>query len=301
MIATLNRTSGDAAAVPPLSSSGCELADIFRQYGQAYRQTHRLGQAQRKAMWDIEHCRTETLGGYRERCPACGYEREAFRSCRNRNCPKCQSMATAAWVAARRAELLPVPYFHLVFTLPHELNALILYSEGNLRTLLDLLFDATSRTLSTFGREHLGGKVGFVLVLHTWDQRLRAHFHLHGLMASGALSPDGTRWIAGGRDFLFPVHGLALPRTPPSRTNPPPTADLRFPCPSPRDRISNKIVCGGARRCSAAQFNWVLPRRLPASRSPPSESATGADRIKPYTLRRNGGIFGDFARIPECC
>jgi hypothetical protein len=207
MIATLNRRSGDAAAGP--SSSSCELADIFRQYGQAYRQTHRLGRAQRKAMWDIEHCRTETLGGYRERCPACGYEREAFRSCRNRNCPKCQSMATAAWVAARQAELLPVPYFHLVFTLPHELNALILYSEGNLQALLDLLFDAAARTLSTFGREHLGGKVGFVLVLHTWDQRLRAHFHVHGLMASGALSPDGARWIAGGRDFLFPVHGLS--------------------------------------------------------------------------------------------
>lgn len=147
MIATLNRTSGDAAAPP--SSSGCELADIFRQHGQAYRQTHRLGRAQRKAMWDIEHCRTETLGGYRERCSACGYERDVYRSCRNRNCPKCQSMATAAWVEARRAELLPVPYFHVVFTLPHELKSWVVYAQAPFagpRKLVDYLGRYTHRT-----------------------------------------------------------------------------------------------------------------------------------------------------------
>ena len=123
--------------------------------------------------------------------------------------PKCQSADTAAWVAARQEELLPVPYFHNVFTLPHEFNPLILYSQRNQCALLGLLFDATAQTLLAFGQSDLGGKVGFTLVLHTWDQRLRAHFHLHCLIASGALSPDGSRWIAGGRKFLFPVHGLS--------------------------------------------------------------------------------------------
>jgi hypothetical protein len=112
-------------------------------------------------------------------------------------------------VAARREELLPVPYFHNVFTLPHELNGLILYSQRNQRVLLKLLFDTVAQTLLEFGRQELGGKVGFTLVLHTWDQRLRAHFHLHGLIASGALAEDGSRWIAGGRKFLFPVCGLS--------------------------------------------------------------------------------------------
>jgi hypothetical protein len=102
-----------------------------------------------------------------------------------------------------------VPYFHNVFTLPHDLNPLILYSERNQRALLRLLFDATASTLSTFGRQELGGQIGFTLVLHTWDQQLRAHFHLHGLIASGALSEDGSRWIAGGRRFLFRVRGLS--------------------------------------------------------------------------------------------
>jgi len=198
-----------AASSPTEASAGCELADIFREYGQAYRQTHGLTGAQRKAMWDIEHCRTAALGGQRQWCPQCGYERYTYHSCRNRNCPKCQSLATAQWVAARRDELLPVPYFHEVFTLPHEFNALILYSQRNEKTLLELLLAAVAGTLSTFGWEHFGGRVGFTLLLHTWDQRLRAHFHVHGLLAAGALSADGTRWIAGGRDFLFPVRGLS--------------------------------------------------------------------------------------------
>jgi hypothetical protein len=185
------------------------LADVFRRYGEAYLHTHRLTQAQRKAVWAITHCRTAALGGHREWCEACGFERYTYHSCRNRHCPKCQSTATAAWVTARQEELLPVPYFHNVFTLPHELNPLILYSERNQRALLGLLFDATAQTLLEFGRTQLGGKIGFTLVLHTWDQQLRAHFHLHGLIASGALAADGSRWIAGGRQFLFPVHGLS--------------------------------------------------------------------------------------------
>jgi hypothetical protein len=193
----------------PAETPSCELADIFRQYGAAYEKTHHLTPTQRKAVWAITHCRTATLGGHRHWCPSCGFQRFTYHSCRNRHCPKCQTMATAAWVAARQEELLPVPYFHNVFTLPHELNPLILGSERNQRALLGLLFDAAAQTLLEFGHNELGGKIGFTLVLHTWDQRLRAHFHLHGLIASGALSDDGSRWIAGGRQFLFPVCGLS--------------------------------------------------------------------------------------------
>lgn len=193
----------------PAEKPSCELADVFRRYGEAYLNAHPLTPAQRKAVWAIEHCRTAALGGHREWCEACGFERYTYHSCRNRHCPKCQSTATAAWVAARQEELLPVPYFHQVFTLPHELNPLILYSERNQRALLGLLFDAAAQTLLEFGRSDLGGKIGFTLVLHTWDQRLRPHFHLHGLIASGALSDDGSRWIAGGRQFLFPVCALS--------------------------------------------------------------------------------------------
>jgi hypothetical protein len=193
----------------PAATASCELADIFLRYGSAYAQTHALSPTQRKVAWAIAHCRTAALGGHREWCTACGFQRYTYHSCRNRHCPKCQSTATAAWVAARREELLPVPYFHNVFTLPHEFNSLILYSQRNQRALLKLLFDAVAHTLLEFGRQELGGKIGFTLVLHTWDQRLRAHFHLHGLIASGALAPDGSRWIAGGRQFLFPVRGLS--------------------------------------------------------------------------------------------
>ena len=197
------------ACTAPAERSSCELANIFLRYGAAYAQTHCLTPTQRKVVLAITRCRTAALGGHREWCVACGYERYTYHSCRNRHCPKCQSTATAAWVAARRQELLPVPYFHNVFTLPHELNPLILYSQRNQRALLKLLFDAVAQTLLEFGRTDLGGKVGFTLVLHTWDQQLRAHFHVHGLIASGALAEDGSRWIAGGRQFLFPVCGLS--------------------------------------------------------------------------------------------
>jgi hypothetical protein len=197
------------ASTAPAKASSCELADVFRRYGEAYQQTHRLTRPRRKACWAITRCRTAALGGHREWCPACGFERYTYHSCRNRHCPKCQTTATAAWVAARQEELLPVPYFHQVFTLPHELSALVLYGERNQRALLKLLFDSAAQTLLEFGRRDLGGKVGFTLVLHTWDQQLRPHFHVHGLIASGALSADGSRWIAGGSRFLFPVRGLS--------------------------------------------------------------------------------------------
>jgi hypothetical protein len=197
------------AAPAGASAGSCELAEILRRYGEAYRLTHRIAPQRRKAMRDIERCRTAALGGHREFCDDCGFERYLYHSCRNRHCPKCQTRERDAWVQARTSELLPVPYFHHVFTLPHQLHPLVLASERNQRALLKLLFDATAGTLLEFGRRSLGGTVGFTLLLHTWDQQLRTHLHVHCLMPSGALAADGSRWIAGGRKFLFPVHGLS--------------------------------------------------------------------------------------------
>jgi predicted Zn-ribbon and HTH transcriptional regulator len=130
----------------------CELADIVRRYGSAYRSAHRLPLAQLKVLQAIESCRTAALGGHRENCASCGFERFAYNSCRNRHCPKCQTLAKAQWLEERQAELLPVPYFHNVFTLPHELNPLILCHEQNQRALLNLLFQAAAATLLQFGR-----------------------------------------------------------------------------------------------------------------------------------------------------
>lgn len=198
-----------SAAPAGKSARTCELADIVRRYGATYRRTQRLTRAQSKTLTAIAHCRTAALGGQRQWCDDCGYQRYVYHSCRNRHCPKCQSTATAAWVQARTDELLPVPYFHNVFTLPHQLHGLLLRSERNRRALLKLLFDAAAQTLLAFGHSEFGGQIGFTLVLHTWDQQLRPHFHLHALVASGALAPDGQRWIAGGRQFLFAVRGLS--------------------------------------------------------------------------------------------
>ena len=185
-----------------------ELADIFRAHGSAYRRTHALSRAPRRAMRAIETCRTAALGGHRETCDTCGAERLAYNSCRNRHCPKCQTLAKERWLAARRAELLPVEYFHVVFTLPHALNAL---AQGNPRVLYTLLFRTVAATLTTFARDprHLGGDLGGTAILHTWGQNLSQHLHLHCVVPGGALSSDGTRWIAAPPGFLFPVRALA--------------------------------------------------------------------------------------------
>lgn len=185
------------------------LADIFSKFGDAYQKTHYLTLTQRKAVRAITVCRTAALGGHRDWCQRCGFERYLYHSCRNRHCPKCQSLVKAKWLSNRERELLPVPYFHNIFTLPHEFNALILWNEQNRRLLLNLLFQAASATLLTFGKNNLGGKIGFTMILHTWDQQLRPHFHVHALIASGAISDDGERWIAGGREYLFPVRALS--------------------------------------------------------------------------------------------
>ena len=142
-----------------------------------------------------------------QKCDSCGFERPAYNSCRNRHCPKCQSLAKVKWLDKQKSELLPVGYFHLVFTLPHELNALIL---TNKKILLSHLFKAVGETLVEFGHTGLGGQIGFITVLHTWDQTLLDHFHLHCLVPAGALSFDQMRWRPARKNFLFPVIALSI-------------------------------------------------------------------------------------------
>jgi hypothetical protein len=158
-------------------------------------------------MQAIEVCRTSYLGGHVEKCDKCGFELHAYNSCRNRHCPKCQSLTKARWLEDRKAELLSVPYFHNVFTLPHELNPVALC---NKKTVFSLLFKSVSETLLQFGRNNLGGTIGFTAILHTWDQRLLDHIHLHCVIAGGALSRDQKRWISSAENYLFNVEALSL-------------------------------------------------------------------------------------------
>jgi hypothetical protein len=185
------------------------LADIVRAHGDSYRHTHRLARVQTLALRAIVACRTALLGGHRETCDHCGATRLTYNSCRNRHCPTCQSQASARWIEARRSELLPIPYFHVVFTLPHALNAL---AQGNSRVIYRLLFRAAADTLLTFGRDprHLGGTIGVTAILHTWSQTLSQHLHVHCLVTGGALSRDRARWIRGRATFLFPVEALSV-------------------------------------------------------------------------------------------
>jgi hypothetical protein len=199
----LRRAHGRAAGE---KSGRPELADIFRQYGESYQRAHRLSGFEQKVMRAVWVCRTQELGGHLDRCDHCGFERPAYNSCRNRHCPKCQSLAKAKWLEKQTAELLPVGYYHLVFTLPHELNRLIL---ANKKMVLRLLFKAVSETLLEFGHRRLNGTLGIIAVLHTWDQTLKDHFHLHCLVPGGALSLDRSHWIHARRNFLFPVKALS--------------------------------------------------------------------------------------------
>jgi hypothetical protein len=193
----------------PAQQARIELADVFARYADGYFDTQGATQTQRKVARAIVRCRTAALGGHREWCQRCGYQRYLYHSCRNRHCPKCQSLAKASWLENRQAELLPTPYFHNVFTLPHELNPLLLASERNRRALLDLLFRTVADTLLTFGHNNLGGKVGFTMVLHTWNQQLRDHFHVHCVIAGGAIAEDGSKWLPAGKTFLFSVRALS--------------------------------------------------------------------------------------------
>ena len=190
---------------PPL-----EVANIFRRYGPQYRQRHgaALSQAQRRVMRSIEVCRTAALGGHVERCDTCGHQRIAYNSCRDRHCPKCQSLARAQWLEARRAELLETEYFHVVFTVPHELAAI---AYQNKRVVYHILFRATAETLRTIAADpkHLGAEIGFLAVLHTWGQTLLHHPHLHCVVPGGGIAPDGTRWVACRPGFFLPVRVLS--------------------------------------------------------------------------------------------
>ena len=187
-----------------------EVADIFRRHGEAYRQAHagHLGRTERRIMGAIEACRTAALGGHIERCADCGLIRMAYNSCRNRHCPKCQGLARAAWLAERQAELLPVPYFHVVFTLPASAAAIAFQNKA---AVYAILFKAAAETLSTIAADprHLGAEIGFIGVLHTWGQTLQHHPHIHCLVPGGGLSLDTTRWVSCRPGFFLPAPVLS--------------------------------------------------------------------------------------------
>ena len=190
--------------------AGLELAEIFRQVGPEYRRDHAgtLSRAQLRVMSAIERCRTAALGGHVEQCNACGHQRIAFNSCRDRHCPKCQSLTRAQWLEDRRAELLPVQYFHVVFTVPQPIEAI---AYQNKALVYDMLFKATAQTLRTIAADpkHLGAEIGFIAVLHTWGQNLLHHPHLHCVVPGGGVSLDGKRWIACRPEFFLPVRVLS--------------------------------------------------------------------------------------------
>ena len=193
-----------------MSTVRLEVADIFNRYGEVYRQDHvgSLSTLQRRVMSAIELCRTAALGGHIERCDACGRERIAYNSCRNRHCPKCQSLARAQWLEDRQAELLPVPYFHVVFTVPQEIAAIAFQ---NKRAIYDILFRASAETLHTIALDpkHLGAETGCISILHSWGQNLLFHPHVHCVVPGGGLSPDGSRWIGCRANFFLPVRVLS--------------------------------------------------------------------------------------------
>jgi len=191
---------------PPTRRPALELAEVVRRH--AHRLDGGLSGEQRRILRDIAACRTAALGGHVEACDHCPYRRVAYNSCRNRHCPKCQASACARWMADRAEELLPVEYFHVVFTLPDAFNALAL---ANRRVVYGALFDAAARTLLEVAADprHLGARIGFIAILHTWGQSLCLHPHVHCVVPGGGLSPDGTRWISCRPGFFLPVRVLS--------------------------------------------------------------------------------------------
>lgn len=185
-----------------------EVADIFRTFGPAYRAQHILSIEQARAMRAIEICRTAELGGHLDQCDHCGAQRIAYNSCRNRHCPKCQRLDKEQWLEARQAELLPIPYFHIVFTLPQELRALALRHPA---IVYGVLFKAAAQTLQEVARDpqHLGADIGCVALLHTWTQMLTYHPHLHCIVTGGGLAPGGQQWIPTRSDFFLPIRVVA--------------------------------------------------------------------------------------------
>jgi len=187
-----------------------EVADLFRAFGPAYREDHghEMPVRHKRVMRAIEICRTAELGGHVDQCDHCGASRISYNSCRNRHCPKCQSLDKERWLEAREKDVLPTSYFHTVFTLPQEVRPLAL---RNQKIVYNLLFQSASETLTELAKDpkHLGAAIGFISILHTWTQTLIDHPHLHCLVLGGGLSPDGKRWVSSRQDFFLPVKVLS--------------------------------------------------------------------------------------------
>ena len=185
-----------------------EVADVFRKCGAEYEEVYGGSTQQRRILLDLARCQTPALGGHKYRCDRCGHEEIAYNSCRNRHCPKCGASARAQWLEAQERDLLQVPYFHVVFTLPDAIGPLALQ---NKRRVYGLLFRAVSETLLTIARDprHLGAEIGVLAVLHTWGQNLHHHPHVHCVVPSGGLSPDGRRWVPCRENFFLPVRVLS--------------------------------------------------------------------------------------------
>lgn len=193
-----------------MSQPHLELADVFRRHGDAFRgkASPVLTPEQYRVMRAIEICRTAALGGHVDQCDNCGYRGISYNSCRNRHCPKCQALAKAKWLEARRAELLPVSYYHVVFTLPDSLAPVALQ---NKRCVYNILFRAASQALLTIAADakHFGAEIGFTAILHTWGQNLLHHPHIHCVVPAGGLSPDHQKWISARKRFFLPVRVLS--------------------------------------------------------------------------------------------
>ena len=193
-----------------MSRPRLEVADIFRAHGAAWRQSQagHLSLGQRKVMSAVERCRSAALGGHVLRCPACEHTQVAYNSCRNRHCPKCQGSAARRWLETRQADLLPVDYYHLVFTLSAPIGQIAFTNKA---VIYGLLFQAAAETLRTIAADprHLGARIGVSLVLHTWGSAMTHHPHVHGIASGGGLSADGTRWVGCRPGFFLPVRVLS--------------------------------------------------------------------------------------------
>jgi len=185
-----------------------EVADILRAHGETYQARHPLSAQQRGVLRRLTACRTAALGGHVDACAGCGFTRISYNSCRDRHCPKCQALKRAQWLETRLERLLPVPHFHVVFTLPEALKPLLL---GNQRVLYELLFRAAAQALLELGADpkRLGAQLGITAILHTWGQNLLFHPHLHCVVTGGGLAADGSRWLATRPNYLLPVKALA--------------------------------------------------------------------------------------------
>jgi hypothetical protein len=190
------------------TSGGLEVADVFCQYGPAYRESHRMPRNHLRVMRAIQVCRTAVLGGHKDKCDHCGHLEISYNSCRNRHCPKCQTLRKERWIEARSEDLLPIEYFHVVFTIPSELNPLV---SMNQRIMYDLLFRSVSETIEKLANDpkHLGATVGVTGILHTWGQNLMDHPHIHCIVTGGGLSPDGSHWVSCRKGFFIHVRVLS--------------------------------------------------------------------------------------------